>query len=103
MKWVLFVSVWAELVRALGGAVASTSLLGVPLGHDSSFLQGPEEELSATSFWGVKLESSKGKLHQGYQEYQNKKKKIQVLDTKNLPLEPKPQRGRGLSKNKWLN
>ncbi|PQP95915.1 arginase 1 mitochondrial [Prunus yedoensis var. nudiflora] len=30
-----------ELVRALGGAVASTSLLGVPLGHNSSFLQGP--------------------------------------------------------------
>ncbi|KAM1284800.1 hypothetical protein ACFX2J_027453 [Malus domestica] len=32
---------WGELVRALGGAVASTSLLGVPLGHNSSFLQGP--------------------------------------------------------------
>ncbi|XP_050249957.1 arginase 1, mitochondrial-like isoform X2 [Quercus robur] len=30
-----------ELVRALGGAVATTSLLGVPLGHNSSFLQGP--------------------------------------------------------------
>ncbi|CAB4300084.1 unnamed protein product [Prunus armeniaca] len=30
-----------ELVRALGSAVASTSLLGVPLGHNSSFLQGP--------------------------------------------------------------
>ncbi|XP_062091615.1 arginase 1, mitochondrial [Humulus lupulus] len=30
-----------ELVRALGGAVASASLLGVPLGHNSSFLQGP--------------------------------------------------------------
>ncbi|KAM1358750.1 hypothetical protein TB2_035301 [Malus domestica] len=30
-----------ELVRALGGVVASTSLLGVPLGHNSSFLQGP--------------------------------------------------------------
>ncbi|KAK9742807.1 hypothetical protein RND81_03G198600 [Saponaria officinalis] len=30
-----------ELVRALGGAKASTSLLGVPLGHNSSFLQGP--------------------------------------------------------------
>ncbi|KAM2568370.1 hypothetical protein TB2_008614 [Malus domestica] len=30
-----------ELVRALGGAVASTSLLGVPLGHNSLFLQGP--------------------------------------------------------------
>ncbi|KAK3033749.1 hypothetical protein RJ639_034191 [Escallonia herrerae] len=30
-----------ELVRALGGAVASSSLLGVPLGHNSSFLQGP--------------------------------------------------------------
>ncbi|KAM4100477.1 hypothetical protein ACB094_05G071100 [Castanea mollissima] len=30
-----------ELVRALGGSVASTSLLGVPLGHNSSFLQGP--------------------------------------------------------------
>ncbi|XP_062157197.1 arginase 1, mitochondrial [Alnus glutinosa] len=30
-----------ELVRALGGSVASASLLGVPLGHNSSFLQGP--------------------------------------------------------------
>ncbi|XP_074263180.1 arginase 1, mitochondrial [Silene latifolia] len=30
-----------ELVRAIGGAKASTSLLGVPLGHNSSFLQGP--------------------------------------------------------------
>ncbi|KAH6817803.1 arginase [Perilla frutescens var. frutescens] len=30
-----------ELLRALGGAVASASLLGVPLGHNSSFLQGP--------------------------------------------------------------
>lgn len=30
-----------ELVRAVGGAVASASLLGVPLGHNSSFLQGP--------------------------------------------------------------
>ncbi|KAL5073220.1 hypothetical protein RYX36_012204 [Vicia faba] len=30
-----------ELVRALGGAVATSSLLGVPLGHNSSFLQGP--------------------------------------------------------------
>ncbi|KAF6152615.1 hypothetical protein GIB67_013062 [Kingdonia uniflora] len=30
-----------ELVRALGGAKASASLLGVPLGHNSSFLQGP--------------------------------------------------------------
>ncbi|KAK4578606.1 hypothetical protein RGQ29_028626 [Quercus rubra] len=30
-----------ELVRALGGAVATTTLLGVPLGHNSSFLQGP--------------------------------------------------------------
>ncbi|CAM8901840.1 hypothetical protein QQ045_011669 [Rhodiola kirilowii] len=30
-----------ELVRALGGAAASSSLLGVPLGHNSSFLQGP--------------------------------------------------------------
>ncbi|XP_038895918.1 UDP-rhamnose/UDP-galactose transporter 3-like [Benincasa hispida] len=30
-----------ELVRALGGAIASTSLFGVPLGHNSSFLQGP--------------------------------------------------------------
>jgi len=28
-------------VRALGGAKSSTSLLGVPLGHNSSFLQGP--------------------------------------------------------------
>lgn len=30
-----------ELIRAVGGAVASASLLGVPLGHNSSFLQGP--------------------------------------------------------------
>lgn len=30
-----------ELLRAMGGAVASASLLGVPLGHNSSFLQGP--------------------------------------------------------------
>ncbi|KAB1218980.1 Arginase 1, mitochondrial [Morella rubra] len=30
-----------ELVRALGGTIASSSLLGVPLGHNSSFLQGP--------------------------------------------------------------
>ncbi|KAJ1421439.1 Ureohydrolase, manganese-binding site [Sesbania bispinosa] len=30
-----------ELVRALGGAGATSSLLGVPLGHNSSFLQGP--------------------------------------------------------------
>ncbi|KAL6311499.1 hypothetical protein AAG906_009799 [Vitis piasezkii] len=32
---------FGELVRALGGALASSSLLGVPLGHNSSFLQGP--------------------------------------------------------------
>ncbi|CAL5211086.1 unnamed protein product [Lathyrus oleraceus] len=31
----------AKLLRALGGAVATSSLLGVPLGHNSSFLQGP--------------------------------------------------------------
>ncbi|XP_047176325.1 arginase 1, mitochondrial-like [Vigna umbellata] len=30
-----------ELVRALGGAKATSTLLGVPLGHNSSFLQGP--------------------------------------------------------------
>ncbi|KAL3516983.1 hypothetical protein ACH5RR_023885 [Cinchona calisaya] len=30
-----------ELLRALGGSVATTCLLGVPLGHNSSFLQGP--------------------------------------------------------------
>lgn len=30
-----------ELLRAVGGVVASSSLLGVPLGHNSSFLQGP--------------------------------------------------------------
>ncbi|KAG1354750.1 putative FAM10 family protein [Cocos nucifera] len=30
-----------ELLRALGGVKASASLLGVPLGHNSSFLQGP--------------------------------------------------------------
>jgi len=29
------------LLRALGGVKASASLLGVPLGHNSSFLQGP--------------------------------------------------------------
>lgn len=33
--------VQGELVRALGGALACPSLLGVPLGHNSSFLQGP--------------------------------------------------------------
>uniref|UniRef100_A0A0E0P4E2 Arginase 1, mitochondrial n=1 Tax=Oryza rufipogon TaxID=4529 RepID=A0A0E0P4E2_ORYRU len=31
----------AELLRALGGVKASACLLGVPLGHNSSFLQGP--------------------------------------------------------------
>ncbi|RXH80772.1 hypothetical protein DVH24_004686 [Malus domestica] len=41
VHWVLFGFVQGELVRALGGVVASTSLLGVPLGHNSSFLQGP--------------------------------------------------------------
>ncbi|KAI9115435.1 hypothetical protein K1719_013754 [Acacia pycnantha] len=30
-----------ELLRVLGGAEACPSLLGVPLGHNSSFLQGP--------------------------------------------------------------
>ncbi|KAL1300228.1 hypothetical protein AAHE18_18G163100 [Arachis hypogaea] len=30
-----------ELMRALGGAIACPSLLGVPLGHNSSFLQRP--------------------------------------------------------------
>ncbi|KAH8488449.1 hypothetical protein H0E87_024209 [Populus deltoides] len=30
-----------ELLRALGGVKASATLLGVPLGHNSSFLQGP--------------------------------------------------------------
>ncbi|KAL6495399.1 argininosuccinate synthetase [Orobanche gracilis] len=30
-----------ELLRVLGGVKASSSLLGVPLGHNSSFLQGP--------------------------------------------------------------
>ncbi|KAF9687726.1 hypothetical protein SADUNF_Sadunf02G0123000 [Salix dunnii] len=30
-----------ELLRALGGVKASSTLLGVPLGHNSSFLQGP--------------------------------------------------------------
>ncbi|XP_050130361.1 uncharacterized protein LOC126606990 [Malus sylvestris] len=34
-------AVKGELVRALGGVVASTSLLGVLLGHNSLFLQGP--------------------------------------------------------------
>lgn len=28
-------------MRALGGAKATSTLLGVPLGHNSSFLQGP--------------------------------------------------------------
>ncbi|CAL2241243.1 unnamed protein product [Prunus armeniaca] len=49
-----------------------------------------------------KLENSKRKLHQGYQEFQNKRKKIQLLDVKNLPLPSKPQRGRVLSENKPL-
>ncbi|KAL2641974.1 hypothetical protein R1flu_009561 [Riccia fluitans] len=31
----------AEQVRAIGGAKATACLLGVPLGHNSSFLQGP--------------------------------------------------------------
>ncbi|CAM0908118.1 unnamed protein product [Alopecurus aequalis] len=30
-----------ELIRAMGDVKASASLLGVPLGHNSSFLQGP--------------------------------------------------------------
>ena len=30
-----------ELLRSLGGVVASSCLLGIPLGHNSSFLQGP--------------------------------------------------------------
>lgn len=30
-----------ELLRSLGGVVASAALLGVPLGHNSSYLQGP--------------------------------------------------------------
>ncbi|KAJ8748980.1 hypothetical protein K2173_013419 [Erythroxylum novogranatense] len=30
-----------ELLRTLGGAKATSTLLGVPLGHNSSFLQGP--------------------------------------------------------------
>jgi len=30
-----------ELLCAMGGIKASASLLGVPLGHNSSFLQGP--------------------------------------------------------------
>ncbi|PQQ21330.1 hypothetical protein Pyn_34508 [Prunus yedoensis var. nudiflora] len=49
-----------------------------------------------------KLENSKRKLHQGYQEFQNKRKRIQLLDIENLPLPSKPQRGRVLSKNKPL-
>ncbi|KAF0893237.1 hypothetical protein E2562_023490 [Oryza meyeriana var. granulata] len=36
-----YVPVSAELLRALGGVKASACLLGVPLGHNSSFLQGP--------------------------------------------------------------
>lgn len=31
----------AELVREAGGAQATAALLGIPLGHNSSFLQGP--------------------------------------------------------------
>jgi arginase len=34
-------SIQGELLRAMGGVKASASLLGVPLGHNSSFLQGP--------------------------------------------------------------
>ncbi|CAL9007079.1 unnamed protein product [Prunus brigantina] len=49
-----------------------------------------------------KLENSKQKLHQSYQEFQNKRKKIQLLDINNLPLPSKPQRGQVLSKNKPL-
>ncbi|CAL8170111.1 unnamed protein product [Prunus armeniaca] len=49
-----------------------------------------------------KLETSVRKLHQGYQEFQNKRKKIQVIDVKNLPLPSKPGRGRVLAKNKFL-
>ncbi|CAL9026157.1 unnamed protein product [Prunus brigantina] len=49
-----------------------------------------------------KLETSVRKLHQGYQEFQNKRKKIQVIDIKNLPLPSKPGRGRVLTKNKFL-
>ncbi|KAI5318760.1 hypothetical protein L3X38_038468 [Prunus dulcis] len=49
-----------------------------------------------------KLENSKRKLHQGYQEFQNKRKKIQVLDIKNLPLPSKSPRGQVLSQNKPL-
>ncbi|RDX66691.1 Arginase, partial [Mucuna pruriens] len=30
-----------ELVQSLGGAVATSTLLGVPLGHNSSYLEGP--------------------------------------------------------------
>lgn len=37
----LHLNMQAELVRASGGAIASSCLLGVPLGHNSSFLQGP--------------------------------------------------------------
>ncbi|CAN8243450.1 unnamed protein product [Cochlearia groenlandica] len=37
----LFVRERGELVRLLGGAKTSTSLFGVPLGHNSYFLQGP--------------------------------------------------------------
>ncbi|CAL8122041.1 unnamed protein product [Prunus armeniaca] len=49
-----------------------------------------------------KLETSVRKLHQGYQEFQNKRKKIQVIDIKNMPLPSKPGRGRVLTKNKFL-
>ncbi|KAI5345231.1 hypothetical protein L3X38_013108 [Prunus dulcis] len=49
-----------------------------------------------------KLETSVRKLHQGYQEFQNKRKKIQVIDVKNLQLPSKPGRGRVLTKNKFL-
>lgn len=47
-NWLLFRScgyviyiMKGELLRALGGVRASATLLGVPLGHNSSFLQGP--------------------------------------------------------------
>lgn len=47
-----------------------------------------------------KMECSKRKLHEAYEEDRNKRRKIQILDVKDLPaMPPKPQK-RILNKNK---
>ncbi|KAB2595468.1 mediator of RNA polymerase II transcription subunit 26c [Pyrus ussuriensis x Pyrus communis] len=48
-----------------------------------------------------RMTRSKRKLHQGYQDYQNQRRKIQVLDIKDLPKPAIPQRG-NVFKNKLL-